>query len=467
MGYSPSSFWHLARAVWFTAAVASALPAAEQDFKPEDIITRDICILGAGATGTYAAVRLKDMGRSVAVIERNDRLGGHAETLYLPDGNHIDYGVMGYFNDNVTVNYFRRLDVDWEALLPATLNNDHVNFKTGEKVPPPSNILSTTAAALLYRLSIEKFSYLKEGVLDLPDPVPEELVRPFGEFVEKHSLEGALELIFTFAQGHGNILEVPALYVINHFGIPQVNALFAGYIRPRNGVFELYRKAAEYIDPDVLYQTTVAGATRSDSGVSIVVQSADGSRKLVKARKLLITIPPTLKNLKHFDLDESETNLFKKWLSNSYYCAVLNNTDIPDNLNVVNTDPNNQPGSLPHVPLQWHLDSVGLPSYLTTKIVAPGDFTAQDARDLIVSDIRRMRAAGTYSTREPEILAFGDHTPVTMNVSPDDIRQGFYRKLYALQGQRSTFYTGFTFCSDYSSLLWAYTDEVIGQMLDS
>ncbi|KAL2012551.1 hypothetical protein VTN00DRAFT_76 [Thermoascus crustaceus] len=307
--------------------------------KPEDIITRDVCILGGGATGTYAAVCLKDMGQSVAVIERNDRLGGHAETLYLPD------------------------------------------------------------AALLYRLFIENFSYLKEGVMDLPDPVQEELVRPFGEFVEKHGLGGALKLIFTFAQGHGNILEVPALYLINHVGMPQVNALFAGYIWPRNGAFELYRKAAEYIDPDVLYQTT------SQAGQSEETPNY-----------------PTLQNLKDFDLDESQTRLFKKWLSNSYYSTTATS---PTTLNVVNTNLNNQPGSLPYVPLQWHLDSVGLPGYLTTKIVAPGDFAAQDARDLIVSDIRRMRAAGTYSTREPDILAFGDHTPVTMNVSPDDIRQGF------------------------------------------
>ena len=38
-------------------------------------ISRDVVIIGGGATGTYAAVRLQqDMGKSVVVIEQTDRL---------------------------------------------------------------------------------------------------------------------------------------------------------------------------------------------------------------------------------------------------------------------------------------------------------------------------------------------------------------------------------------------------------
>lgn len=43
-----------------------------------EIIRRDVCIIGGGATGTYAAVRLsQDMGKSVIVVEKTGRLGGH------------------------------------------------------------------------------------------------------------------------------------------------------------------------------------------------------------------------------------------------------------------------------------------------------------------------------------------------------------------------------------------------------
>jgi heterodisulfide reductase subunit A-like polyferredoxin len=44
----------------------------------EETIVRDVCILGGGSTGTYAAIRLsQDMGKSVVVIEKTERLGGH------------------------------------------------------------------------------------------------------------------------------------------------------------------------------------------------------------------------------------------------------------------------------------------------------------------------------------------------------------------------------------------------------
>lgn len=46
----------------------------ETKFKPEDIIVRDVAIVGGGASGTYAAVRLKDQGKTIALIERDDHL---------------------------------------------------------------------------------------------------------------------------------------------------------------------------------------------------------------------------------------------------------------------------------------------------------------------------------------------------------------------------------------------------------
>ena len=50
------------------------------EYKPEDIITRDVCIIGGGSTGTYSAIRLRDMGKSVVVVEKKDVLGGHTSS---------------------------------------------------------------------------------------------------------------------------------------------------------------------------------------------------------------------------------------------------------------------------------------------------------------------------------------------------------------------------------------------------
>ncbi|KAI9926048.1 hypothetical protein ASPWEDRAFT_37956 [Aspergillus wentii DTO 134E9] len=460
MRFFPS---HLASAGLLAAAAVSAIPA---DIPAEDIVTRDVAILGGGATGTYAAVQLREQGHSVALVEKKERLGGHAETLYLPNGKYVNYGVEGYFNNKITKDFFAQLNVDHELLLPGSIISEHVNFKTGKKVPPGNGILGTVAAAALYRGAIEQFHYLSTGAYYLPDEVPEVLLRPFREFVKDHALQGAMDLIFTFAENVGNLLDTPLLYVIQNFGIPQIDALLGGgYIRPKNGTNVLFDKAANYIDEqNIFYESTVSQATRNATGVELVIQSANGSRKLIRAKKLLIAFPPTPSSLKGFDLRTEESSLFAKWFHKNYYAAAVTNTGIPDGINVANTNPDNQPGSLPLPPFQWELEYSGVPGYFMTKIVAEANFTAEDAKNMVINDIKRMGEAGTYSTKEPEIAAFASHSPETLMVPIDDVRDGFYKKLYALQGQQSTYYTGYTFCTDYSTVLWNYTSSVLDMM---
>ncbi|WP_040781240.1 flavin monoamine oxidase family protein [Nocardia pneumoniae] len=52
----------------------------------------DYCVIGAGFAGLTAALRLKQTGRSVAVLEARDRLGGRTFTETRPDGSWIDRG---------------------------------------------------------------------------------------------------------------------------------------------------------------------------------------------------------------------------------------------------------------------------------------------------------------------------------------------------------------------------------------
>ncbi|KAL4880337.1 hypothetical protein BJY04DRAFT_228626 [Aspergillus karnatakaensis] len=447
------------------AAVASAIPTEIPT------IHRDVLILGGGATGTYAAVQLRSQGHSVALVEQKPQLGGHAETLYLPDGEHINYGVEGYFNNDITKDFFAQLDLDYELLLPGSILSSNVNFETGEVVLPGSGLLGTVAGALLYRAAIEEFHYLSTGAYNLPDEIPEVLLRPFREFVEKHALQGALGVIFTFAENLGDLLDRPLLYVIQNFGIPQIDALVSGgYIRPKNGTGELFAKAATCIDPlNIFYSSAAVDVSRNETGVQVTVRNHEsGKEMVVQAKKLLIAFPPTLPSLQAqgFDLAEEETALFSKWNYMSYYAATITNTGLPDGLNVANTNPENQPGSLPEPPFIWELEYSGVSGYFLVKIVAHDNFTAADAKDLIFESLKSMRESGSYQTTPEDmvIAAFADHSPETLTVDVEDIRGGFYKRLYGLQGERSTFYTGYTFCMDYSTVLWEYTAGVVGMM---
>ncbi|MDX2166586.1 MAG: FAD-dependent oxidoreductase [Deltaproteobacteria bacterium] len=52
----------------------------------------DVCVVGAGYAGLTAARRLAQAGRSVAVLEARDRVGGRIWTFALPDGATVDRG---------------------------------------------------------------------------------------------------------------------------------------------------------------------------------------------------------------------------------------------------------------------------------------------------------------------------------------------------------------------------------------
>lgn len=66
-----STLFALAPAIGAVAGVA----IADCDFAPSDIIEKDVVIIGGGASGTYAAVMLREeYNVSIEVVEIKDRL---------------------------------------------------------------------------------------------------------------------------------------------------------------------------------------------------------------------------------------------------------------------------------------------------------------------------------------------------------------------------------------------------------
>lgn len=201
-------------------------------FKPQDIITRDVAVIGGGSAGTYSAISLKDKGKSVIVIEKKDRIGGHFETYIDPaTGTTIDMGVMIFHNISIVRDYFGRFDVplaDAPGFFQSLLNYD---FRTGKEVPlsftPSAKEIS--AALVTYAEQLSKYPGLKDGVF-LPDPVPEELYRPFGEFVQKYGIQAAVPTMYNYNPGVGDILANPTVEVFRYWTLNFVHSYLNGFL---------------------------------------------------------------------------------------------------------------------------------------------------------------------------------------------------------------------------------------------
>jgi hypothetical protein len=274
-----------------------------------------------------------------------------------------------------------------------------------------------------------------------------------------------LENLWITNQGAGNLLTIPTVENMRVDGLSLIQQVLTNALltTARHNNSELYTAAqAELLAANaLLLSSEVKHSSRTDHGVELIVQTPHG-KKLICAKKLLITIPPRLKALRSFDLDRQERSVFAKLVDAGYYTSLVKNTGIPDDVVLPNYAPNT-PYNLPPLPGAYIIAPTGVPGLKA--IYYGSERSLPDARVKadIISTVKRLQAknTGMFNQTEPEFVVYSSHAPFYLRAKPGDISEGVYVDMYALQGLRSTWWTGAAWRAQDSSMLWRFNEEVV------
>jgi hypothetical protein len=431
-----------------------------------DVVDVDVAIIGGGSSGIHAAIQLKDAGASVMVVEKKDQIGGHAETYTNPTtGVVTNVGVIVFENTDLVKRYFARLGV---PIITNTLEtpSTRYDFALGIPIPPPDDQQDVIQAAVQAYTDnvLSKYGWIDQGFL-VPDPVPEELYLPFPQLAENYNFSVLVPLIAEINWYTGNITTLPALYGIKGFGPGMLGSIFGEFILSGTGNSRtLYDAALKELGSSVLLSTTILNVDRhsNSTGVTLLVSQRGSFPKTIRARKLLVAIPPILKNIWSFDLSRQEQAMFSKFFSLGYYAGVAHVPGFNGSFtNVGAFTPFNQP----IVPGNNGFIATGSPGeFQIGGGFDHGDVTDEEGKDLVRKNLVTLAAVGAVPADAANTVTFpytSDHTPYHVRVTAEDIKAGFYAKLLALQGSRNTYWTGAAFTGHNSALVWNWNEGTI------
>ncbi|KAK3933875.1 hypothetical protein QBC46DRAFT_359403 [Diplogelasinospora grovesii] len=453
-------------------------------------ITKDVVILGGGASGAYNAVRLReDFGKSIVLVEKKDHIGGHVDTYIDPvTGNPFDFGVQAFNDYGPARAFFARMNVTTASLPRVPLTSKYVDFSTGTPVNFTAPAAADRALALqnFYTQALLYENLLQPGYFNFPAPssIPSDLLLPFGEFVAKYNLQAAVNQVFEVTGlGVGDMPSALTMYVMQAFDAEMLRAflgLSTAFVPASHRNIEIYETVAKLLGDDVLTSSTVVQSQRTATGVTLWVKGQDAKYTLIKARKLLIAFEPTMENMAPFDMDSQESGVFSKFVHSNVYAGIVSHPSLPVNVSLVNI-PSSAVSSttgttnylaLPTTPFNARFDYMGTPSNLwSVLMVGDENFSSCAAQKLVRRNFRSMVAAGTLpappkGTSDKLVFkAWADHGAMHMRVSADDLKAGFVQQQYALQGHRSTWYTGAAWSVQFQAVLWAFDDVLLPKMI--
>lgn len=386
----------------------------------------------------------------------------------------FDYGVQVFTNLTASRDFFARFNIPVGPPQFAQSETLYADFTTGKAVDytPPS------AAAVTDALTKWREQWLKYQGLLLPttsnfptgDDIPEDLLLTWNDFARKYDVEAISPSIFTVM-----VVDLESALMIDAWKAYAGPTLaVVPDLQPVSGDnSEVYNKAAQLLGTDVLYESQVISAKRSNDGVQLQVKGKDGNITEINAKRLLITIGPESLNRTVFDLDDEEADIFSSTSGNRGYTGIVSHPSLPAKV-VQNTAPGAVTTDyldLPSAPALSSFNYLGNSStgpIYQTVLVVPRDVEFEQAKSIVLTSLQNLMDAGTIPAGDVEQMdfkAFLDHGPLYRQWTADQLRGGIVTRTNALQGLRSTWYTGAFWMNNDSGMLWNTTDSIIPRVI--
>lgn len=132
-------------------------------------------------------------------------------------GGTFDYGVQIFSNISVVRDFFSHYKI---PLVPAGplggSTSQTVDFSSGLPITVPQDTAAIGQALMGYGAQVAKYPSLNT-FWKIPQPIPEDLLMPFGDFLQKYNLQSLAYIVYSYQQGLANVLAQTTLYLIRFF----------------------------------------------------------------------------------------------------------------------------------------------------------------------------------------------------------------------------------------------------------
>lgn len=455
--------------LFVAGALAACVPSQQFDqsaYAAEDVVERDFAIIGGGAAGTYAAISLADQNKTVTVVEVTDRLGGNTRTFRdEATGTSIDIGVQLHQDIPLVRDFFERLNSPLAPFQPSDFGKPKY-YDFLNKVALANHTKPNVGPD--YVAVLDKYPFL-DDLNNLPDNVPEELLLTWPEFAKKQNLSSASATAgLLWPATPGNPLDATALAVFNDGNHIEVEEYTGAAVRSATHYnSQIYDNALAELKEHVLLESSIVAAQRGSSrrdGVRLVAQTPSG-RKLIKAKQLILAMPPVLDNTQYFGLDQQEHSILSKLSGKHYYAGVVNNTGLEAGVAYTNVG-KNTPYHVASLPGVVEIAGAASPGYFFYWYNSVDPQTQEQIEQATRSTIQWLQQETGAEPAEPTFQDFADYSPFHLSPPTSDIADGWYGKMKGLQGHRNTWYISSLFVVG-STQIWNNTRNMLPEIIDA